>query len=135
MTTSSVDFYLGSSVQKIALPHKEQLVLVEVHNVIRCKSDNSYTEFIILNEQGKKKFYSRIVVSKGFYHFEEVLMSSGLFFRIHNQHIINVNFLSKIVKTNCSYVLMDDDTNELLPIARSRKKEFFNFLKYSCANV
>lgn len=135
MTTSFVNFYLDSSVQKIALHHKEQLVLVEIHKIIRCKSDNSYTEFIILNDQGKKKFYSRIVVSKGFYHFEEVLMSSGLFFRIHNQHIININFLSKIIKTNCSYALMEDNTNELLPIARSRKKEFFNFLKYSCANV
>lgn len=121
--------------QKIDLFHNEKLILLEVKNIIRCKSDNSYTEFVILNGQGKKKFYTRVIVSKGFCHFEDLLMSSGLFFRIHNQHIINVEFLSKIIKTNCGHVIMEDDTNELLPIARSRKKEFFNFLKYSCACV
>lgn len=132
MEISAIDFKLENSVKKIALPDKEKLILLEVKNIIRCTSDNSYTEFLILNDGRKKKSYSRILVSKGFCHFEGTLMSTGFFFRIHNQHIINVNFLAKIIKSNNGHVLMEDNTNELLPIARARKKDFLLFLKYTC---
>jgi two-component system LytT family response regulator len=124
-TTTSADI-----VQKIALPDKNELTFFEVKKIIRCKSDNSYTEFIILDDNSRKKIFSKRVVSKGFYQYEEFLMSTGLFYRIHNQHIINVNHIKKIVKSNGGYVLMDDNTNELLPIARARKEEFLNYLKF-----
>jgi two-component system LytT family response regulator len=114
---------------RIALPDKNELIFFEVRKIIRCKSDNSYTEFFLLDDSGKKKIYSSKVVSKGFYHYEEFLMSTGFFYRIHNQHIINVTHLKKIIRNNGGYVLMDDDTNELLPIARARKEEFLNYLK------
>lgn len=135
MKISASDLELDNTVQKIKLFQNEKLILFEVKNIIRCKSDNSYTEFLILNDSGKKKSYLRILVSKGLYHYEDRLISSGFFFRIHNQYIINVNFLAKIIKTNNGYVLMEDKTNELLPIARSRKKDFLKFLKYSCTIV
>lgn len=132
MENSTIDFEPENSVKKIAISKKEKFILLEVKNIIRCKSDNSYTEFLILKDDRKKKSYSRILVSKGFCHFEGVLMSTGFFFRIHNQYIINVNFLAKIIKSNNGYVLMEDNTNEFLPIARARKKDFLLFLKYTC---
>lgn len=132
MKIPAIDFELENSVKTIVLPYKEKLILLEVKNIIRCKSDNSYTEFLILIDGRKNKSYSRILVSKGFCHFENMLMSTGFFFRIHNQHIINVNFLAKIIKSNNGHVLMEDNTNELLPIARARKKDFLFFLKYTC---
>lgn len=114
---------------KIALPDKDGLAIFEVKKIIRCQSDNSYTEFLILDDSGKKKDYFKKVVSKGFYHFEEFLMSTGYFYRIHNQHIINVNHLKKIMRNNGGHVLMDDNTDELIPIARARKEDFLNYLK------
>jgi len=120
---------LNDTVQKIALPDKNELTFFEVRKIIRCKSDNSYTEFLILDDTSKKKACFKRIVSKGFYHYEKFLMSTGLFYRIHNQHIINVSHLKKIIKNNGGYVLMDDNTNELLPIARARKEEFLNYLK------
>ena len=114
---------------KIALPYKNEVTFFEIGKIIRCKSDNSYTEFLILNDTGKKKDYFTRIVSKGFYHFEEYLMSTGYFYRIHNQHIINVNHLKKIIKNNGGFVVMDDNTNEQIPIARARKEEFLNYLK------
>ena len=129
MKISITDLELKNQVTKIELFRREKLILLEVKNIIRCKSDNSYTEFLFLDDSYRKKSYSRILVSKGFYHFEDILMSAGTFYRKHNQHIINVNFLAKIIKINSGYIVMDDNTNELVPIARSRKKEFLNFLK------
>jgi two-component system LytT family response regulator len=114
---------------KIALPDKNELAFFEIKKIIRCKSDNSYTEFLIVDDSGRKKIYLRKVVSKGIYHFEEYLMSTGFFYRIHNQHIINLNYLKKIIKTDGGHVLMDDNTNEMIPIARARKEEFLNHLK------
>jgi len=117
------------SVHKIALPDKNELAIYDVRKIVRCKSDNSYTEFLILNDSGKEKSYFRKTVSKGIYHFEELLMSTGTFYRIHNQHIINVTHLKKIIKNNGGFVMMDDNTNEQIPIARARKDEFINYLK------
>jgi two-component system LytT family response regulator len=117
------------TVSKIALPDKNELAIFEVKKIIRCKSDNSYTEFLILDDSGKKKTYATKVVSKGIYHFEDILMSTGWFYRIHNQHIINLTHLKKIIKTNGGFVMMDDNTEEQIPIARARKEEFLNYLK------
>jgi two-component system LytT family response regulator len=114
---------------KIALPDKNEMVFLDLKKIIRCKSDNSYTEFLILDDSGKEKEYVKKVVSKGIYHFEELLMSSGTFYRIHNQHIINISYLKKIVKNNGGFVEMDDNTGGLIPIARARKDHFFNYLK------
>lgn len=114
---------------KIALPDKNELAIYDVKKIIRCKSDNSYTEFLILDDSGKGKDYFKKIVSKGIYHFEEVLMSTGFFYRIHNQHIINVTHLKKIIKNNGGFVMMDDDSNEMIPIARARKEDFMSYLK------
>lgn len=114
---------------KIALPDKNELAIYDVRKIIRCKSDNSYTEFLILNDSGDKKDYFKKTVSKGIYHFEELLMSTGTFYRIHNQHIINVAHLKKIIKNNGGFVMMDDNSEEQIPIARARKDEFFIYLK------
>ena len=115
---------------QIALPDKDGLAIFEVKKIIRCKSDNSYTEFLILDDSGKKKDYLKKVVSKGIYHFEDFLMSTGYFYRIHNQHIINVAHLTRIIRNNGGYVLMDDNTGELIPIARARKEDFLKHLKF-----
>lgn len=114
---------------KIALPDKNEVTIFEIRKIIRCKSDNSYTEFLILDDSGKERDYIKKIVSKGIYHFEEILMSAGYFYRIHNQYIINVNHLKKIIKINSGFVMMDDNTNEQIPIARARKEEFLNYLK------
>lgn len=96
---------------------------------MRCKSDNSYTEFLILDDSGNEKEYIKKIVSKGIYHFEELLISTGTFYRVHNQHIINVIHLKRIIKNNGGFVMMDDNTEEQIPIARARKDEFLNYLK------
>jgi len=114
---------------KIALPDKNELAIYDLRKIVRCKSDNSYTEFLIIDDSGNEKDYITKIVSKGIYHFEELLMSTGTFYRIHNQHIINVSHLKKIVKNNGGFVEMDDNTDEQIPIARARKEEFFNYLR------
>ncbi|MCL4484166.1 MAG: hypothetical protein M1445_16420, partial [Bacteroidetes bacterium] len=61
----------------IALPDKNGLNFFEIRKIIRCQSDNSYTEFFILNESNHKLDVIKIVVSKGFDHFENFLLTKG----------------------------------------------------------
>lgn len=115
--------------QKIALPDKNGLNFFLVKQIIRCHSDNSYTEFFITDENLKKKGNLKIVVSKGFDHFEDLLVSTGHFYRVHNQHLVNTNHIKKYIKAKGSYLIMDDISGEMIPVARARKEDFINHLK------
>lgn len=121
---------LFQSSQIIALPDKNGLNFIEINSIIRCHSDNSYTEFFIRVEEIKKGgVIKRIVVSKGMEHFENILTQRGWFFRIHNQHLVNIRHIRNYMKNNGGYLIMDDNTEEMIPVARARKEEFIEFLK------
>ena len=119
------NFKVKDEDQKIALPDKKGLSFFEVKNIIRCQSDNSYTEFFIWEE--KKIEPVKIIISKGLAYFEDFLLDRGFFFRIHNQHLINVNHIRKYIKCDGGYLIMDD--NSIIPVARNRKDEFVNYLQ------
>jgi len=115
--------------QRIALPDKDGFVFIELKRIIRCQSDNSYTDFFILDETSKKKSSIKIVASKGFDHFEKFLISKGSFFRIHNRHIININHIVRYTKNGGGYIIMVDNLEGMVPVARARKDDFLNYLK------
>jgi two-component system LytT family response regulator len=115
--------------RKIALPSKKGLNFYEVKNIIRCRSDNSYTEFFIIDNDQALSEFLKIRVSKGFDHFEEFLLSKGDFYRVHNQHLVNIIHIRKYIRTNGNYLIMDDFASEMIPVARSRKEGFLNYLK------
>lgn len=113
----------------IALPDKNGLIFFEIMKIIRCQSDNSYTEFFILDERSKKKGFIKIVVSKGFEHIESFLLNKGFFYRVHNQHIVNINHINKYIKSDGGYLMMNDNSGAIVPVARARKEDFLNHLK------
>lgn len=115
--------------RRIALPDKNGLNFFDLGKIIRCQSDNSYTDFFILDETTRKKCSIKVVVSKGFEHFEDFMTAKGFFYRVHNQHIVNVNHIKKYIKNNGGYLIMDDSTDIMIPIARARKENFLNHLK------
>ena len=115
--------------RRIALPDKNGLNFFDLRNIIRCQSDNSYTDFFILDETTRKKSSIKIVVSKGFEHFEDFMTAKGFFYRVHNQHIVNVNHIKKYIKTNGGYLIMDDNSDMMIPIARARREDFLKHLK------
>ncbi len=115
--------------QRIALPDKNGLNFFDLGKIIRCQSDNSYTDFFILDESTRKRGSIKVVVSKGFEHFEDFMTAKGFFYRVHNQHIVNVNHIKKYIKNNGGYLIMDDNTDTMIPVARARKEDFLNHLK------
>ncbi len=49
------------------------------------------------------------------------------FFRIHQSHIINIHFITKVLKEDGGFVVLDNGAK--IPMARRRKDEFLELLK------
>jgi len=105
--------------EKIALPTLDGINFVNIKDIIRCESDNNYTN-IYLND-GKKH-----IVSKTLKDFDEMLTPFN-FFRIHKSHLINLNYLQKYNKGEGGYVIMEDGSE--LEVSRRRKEDFINALQ------
>lgn len=96
---------------KIALPHQEGVVFVELKNIIYCEADDNYTRFFLNN--GNKH-----LVSKTLRDIQEILEERN-FLRISRQHLINLDHITKFMKGEGSYVIMTDGTS--INVARSQK--------------
>jgi two-component system LytT family response regulator len=104
---------------KIALPTMTGYLFVEIRNIIRCESDNTYTTFFTTD---KKK----ILVSRTLKDVEQML-EEHRFFRVHNSHLINLDFVSEYFKGEGGQVKMADGS--FVDVSRRRKEEFLNLLR------
>jgi len=108
-----------NSFEKIALPTLDGIIFVKIKEILRCESDNNYTNIFLFD--GKK-----IIVSKTLKEYDEMLTPFN-FFRIHKSHLINLAFLSRYRKGEGGYVEMEDGAE--LEVSRRRKEEFLNALQ------
>lgn len=104
---------------KIALPTLTGYLFVEIRNIIRCESDNTYTTFFTTD---KKK----ILVSRTLKDVEQML-EEHRFFRVHNSHLINLDYVSEYFKGEGGQVKMADGS--FVDVSRRRKEEFLNLLR------
>ena len=123
------NFRLSNEQQTIALPDNSGLHFYELKNIVRCQSDNSYTEFFIRGESQKEGDTHKILVSTAIKDYEDLLVSKGFFYRVHNQHIVNINYIKQFAKDNGSYLVINGIPRETIPVARARKDDFINFLR------
>lgn len=98
--------------KRIALATQEGTTLVDIQDIIRCESSDNYTTFYIKNHKS-------ILISKTLKEYEELLSEYG-FERIHQSHLINLDFMKTYIKKDGNYVVMQDGTQ--LPVSQ-RKKE------------
>jgi two-component system LytT family response regulator len=67
----------------------------------------------------------KLTVSKTLKEFEE-LLSEYNFFRVHNSHLINLDYIKKYNKGHGGTVIMDDGSE--IEVSVRRKDEFFKRL-------
>lgn len=106
--------------RRIVLRTLEQIHVVNIKDIVRCQADNTYTTFYLTNGEN-------ILVSKGLKEYEELLCENG-FFKIHQSHIINLQFLRKIDKSS-EEVILSDKTR--LPLSQRRKQDLLQILNES----
>jgi len=102
---------ISEGIKKIILKTSESIFMVNIQDIIRCESDDCYTKFFLID--GKK-----IMVSKTLKEFEELLCEYS-FFRPHQSHIVNLNFMDRFDKKSGGTIYMKD--NSKVPVS-SRKR-------------
>ena len=105
--------------KRIALSTSEGIHLFDVSDIIRCESEDNYTKFFIKNSKP-------ILISKTLKEYEELLSEHG-FERIHQSHLINLNYLKSYIKKDGGYVVMADDSH--LPISQRKKERLQEILR------
>ncbi len=85
---------------RIAIPILNGHEIIKLKNIIRCEADGNYT--VIFCVKNKKFVVSRHLKDL------ELILTAGGFLRIHHSHIINPQFIQKILKSEGGSVVLLD---------------------------
>jgi two-component system LytT family response regulator len=100
-----------SQSKRIVLPSGEGYVFIGVDTIMYCQAEKSYTVFVVAD--GKRYW-----VSKTIKEYTDLLEGMG-FLRVHRSSLINPIFVSKLIKTRPSSVIMNDGT--VIPVSKNRR--------------
>ncbi|MBE9485277.1 MAG: response regulator transcription factor [Bacteroidetes bacterium] len=105
---------------KIILSTSEKIHIIETDHIIRCESDNYYTNFFL--SDGKK-----ILVSKTLKENEQ-LLSDHNFIRPHKSHLVNVKFIKGFLKYDGGYIEMTDGSR--IPVSRRKREKIIEVITH-----
>ncbi|MCX6267924.1 MAG: LytTR family DNA-binding domain-containing protein [Bacteroidetes bacterium] len=99
---------------KLAIPTTEGMEYLNTKEIIRIEADRSYCWFYLL---GNKKH----LVSRNLKEYQDLLIDRS-FFRPHNSHLINLEFVKKYVRQEGGYIEMTDGSQ--IPVSRIKRELF-----------
>jgi len=103
-----------ASPTRLVIPTSDGREYLNPKDILRIEADRSYSWFYIKDKR-------KILVSKHLKEFQD-LLSDRNFFRPHNSHLINLDFVKKYVRHDGGYIEMTDGSQ--IPISRNRKDLF-----------
>jgi two-component system LytT family response regulator len=98
--------------QKLGLPTAKETKLVNIPDIIRCESSNSYTTFYLSDKE-------KVMVSRPIKEYEELLNGYG-FIRVHQSHLVNKEYIQSMLKTEGNSLLLKDGS--LIPVSKQKKE-------------
>ena len=104
--------------KKISLHTLEKIAVVEIDDILRCEADGNNTMFHLENGE-------RIFVTKTLKYFENLLEGHS-FHRVHQSHLVNVDYIKEYVKKEGGYIKMKNA--EIIPVAVRKKAEVIRLL-------
>ena len=104
--------------KKLVLRTIEDIHIVNINDIVRCESDNSYTTFHIRDGE-------TIIISKSIKEYSEILSEFG-FIRPHQSHLINMNFIKRLDKSDGGFLIMKDGKE--IPVSTRRKQNLLQIL-------
>jgi two-component system, LytTR family, response regulator len=99
---------------RLVIPTSDGREYLNPKEIIRIEADRSYSWFYIVNRH-------KILVSRHLKEFQDLLNDRN-FFRPHNSHLINLDFVKKFIRHDGGYIEMNDGSQ--IPISRNRKDLF-----------
>lgn len=103
---------------KITISTNDGVEFYEIKSIIRIESSSNYSKVFFMD--GKS-----ILVTKLLKDFEETLLPYR-FFRIHNSHLINLNYIKKYIRGDGGQVILEN--NEIIDVSRRKKEEFLKLI-------
>jgi two-component system, LytTR family, response regulator len=97
----------------LIIPEKGLNILLPVNQIINIAAQGNYS---IIYTTDNRKF----TLSKQISYYEN-LLSSDIFLRVHQSHIINLNFAKQYLKSKNGSLLMSND--KIIPISINKKQE------------
>ncbi len=107
--------------EKIVLSTSDSIQFVNVNDIIHIKSDGNYSTLVI---RGRNS----LMVSKNLGEFEQMLDSS-IFFRTHQSHIVNLNYVQKVSRFEGDVVM---ENGSVAILSRRKRNDFMDAM---AANV
>lgn len=104
---------------KLALPTGVGYHIVEIATIVRCQSDNNYTNVFFKNG-------NKILISRTLKEIDEILAEHG-FLRVHQSHLINPRYVKGILKQDGGILIMSD--KEEIPVSRQKRKQINEILE------
>ncbi|MBA6155447.1 response regulator transcription factor [Tenacibaculum sp. S7007] len=105
--------------KKISLNTSDKIVVVNLDDIVRCKSDNNYTEFFMNDGQ-------KILVGKTLKYFADMLKELE-FTRVHQSHLVNLQYIKEFVKSDGGYLVLKNKTT--IPVSVRKKNEVLQLLE------
>jgi len=98
---------------RIALSTQKETRFVKPQEIIRCESSNNYTTVYLTDG-------SKLLVSKGIYEFEEMLVGYG-FIRCHQTHLVNKAQVKSWIKVDGESLQLYN--GDLIPVSKNKRAE------------
>lgn len=102
--------------RKIAIPHKNDYVIVKINDILCIEADRMYSKIHLLDD----KTY---LVTKKLSYYENLFLEDTSFVRAHRSWIININKIKTYSKKDKEAILIN---NSKIPISRGHKDDFEN---------
>lgn len=103
---------------KISLHTLDKIIIVNLDDIVRCEADNNNTIFYL-------KDSPKVFVTKTLKYFADML-SSYEFLRVHQSHLVNIQFISAFIKTDGGYLLLKN--KETVPVSVRKKVQVIEIL-------
>jgi two-component system LytT family response regulator len=97
--------------KRLALNTLEKIHITSISDIVRLESNVNYTMFYFSDQ-------TRLLVTKTLKEFDGMLSEHG-FIRVHQSHLINVEYLKEYVKTDGGYLVMTDKSE--VPVSTRKK--------------
>lgn len=109
-----IEHYAGEQVHKLVIKNMRGFQVLELKQIVRLESEVNYTHFF--TAKGAKHTSSRTIK-----HYDELLRAHG-FYRVHQQHVVNLAHVVRYEKGEGGSVVLSDGV--AVPLAKKRKPGF-----------
>ena len=101
-----------TGLKKIAVPTTDGFELILADQLIRCEAHSNYTHLFLRNK-------TMIIACRTLKEMEEQLHEFSYFLRVHHSYIVNLNEVTKYIRSEGGYLVMADGST--VSVSHSRK--------------